>query len=114
HEVQRNKLQLAQELFAMQCGRLALPNVNVPDHLFGMDGGTTKTLRKKSEAIQKAVKELHQELQEAVGNALNQISRSEDDVSKVLTRLFKKAVTPTPEEMERARGRKEKGNPPGK
>jgi hypothetical protein len=45
---------------------------------------------------------------------LDRVSRSEDDVSKALANLFAGAVRESPDELERARLRKERGNPPGK
>lgn len=45
---------------------------------------------------------------------LEQISQSEDEVSKGLVAVFSRAVSPTSEEVERARARKDYGNPPGK
>jgi hypothetical protein len=45
---------------------------------------------------------------------LEQISRSEDDVSQRLVAIFEGAISATPEEMQRARERRERGNPPGK
>jgi hypothetical protein len=45
---------------------------------------------------------------------LCKISRSEDDVSQRLKTLFDKAIPPSADEMQRARDRKERGNPPGK
>jgi hypothetical protein len=42
------------------------------------------------------------------------VSRSKDDVSKVLADIFSKAVRPNDGEIERAWARKQRGNPPGK
>jgi hypothetical protein len=43
-----------------------------------------------------------------------QVSRSEDEVSKALAPIFGKAVSHSPEDVERARLRRELRNPPGK
>jgi hypothetical protein len=45
---------------------------------------------------------------------LEQVSQSEDEVSKVLAGIFAEAVPPNDDELLRARKRKELGNPPGK
>jgi PIN like domain len=102
-EVFRNKLGSAQKFFA---DKLKL-NVAVPDHLLGISGEKINALRQN---IQKA----KDELSELVSTALCKISWSEDDVSQKLKGLFDKAVSPCKDQMERARDRKERGNPPGK
>jgi hypothetical protein len=45
---------------------------------------------------------------------LQSITNSTDAVSKALEPIFQNAQTPSPEQLERARYRKEVGNPPGK
>lgn len=45
---------------------------------------------------------------------MKQISCSEDEVSKALIPIFDKAVAHSPKELQKARNRKEIGNPPGK
>jgi hypothetical protein len=102
-EILRNKLRSAQTfLLANQI------KGSIPDHLLGLSDERTKELRK---IIQGAA----DELTELVTNALSKISRSEDEVSQRLRHLFEnKVAAPSPCEMQRARDRKERGNPPGK
>jgi hypothetical protein len=101
-EVLRNKLRAAQTfLLANQI------KGSIPDHILDLTDERTKELRK---TIQSA----GDELTALATSALSKISLSEDDVSRRLQRLFDKAVSPSPDEMERARDRKERGNPPGK
>jgi hypothetical protein len=102
-EVLRNKLRSAQTfLLANQI------KGSIPDHLLDLSDERTKELRK---IIQSAA----DELTALVTNALSKISRSEDEVSQRLRGLFdNKVVSPNPCEMQRARDRKERGNPPGK
>ena len=45
---------------------------------------------------------------------LEQVSQSKDEVSRALASVFSQAVAHTDEELQRARARKERGNPPGK
>ena len=45
---------------------------------------------------------------------LQQVSQSKDEVSKALAGVFSQAVAHTDGELQRARARKERGNPPGK
>lgn len=102
-EVLRNKLRSAQTfLLANQI------KGSIPDHLLDLSDERTKELRK---IIQSAA----DELTALVTNALSKISRSEDEVSQRLRDLFdNRVVSPNPCEMQRARDRKERGNPPGK
>jgi hypothetical protein len=54
------------------------------------------------------------ELRREAHASLEQISRSEDEVSEALAKLFSNAVTPGETELEKARRRKELGDAPGK
>lgn len=102
-EVLRNKLRSAQTfLLANQI------KGSIPDHLLDISDERTRELRK---VIQNAA----DELAALATDALSKISRSEDKVSQRLRGLFDhRIVSPSPYEMQRARDRKERGNPPGK
>ena len=102
-EVLRNKLHSAQTfLLANQI------KGSIPDHLLDLSDERTKELRK---IIQNAA----DELAALATDALSKISRSEDKVSQRLRDLFdNKVVSPNLCEMQRARDRKERGNPLGK
>jgi PIN domain len=113
-EVQRRKLKLAADFLSRQFENLKLRNVGVPDHLFDISGETASKLREKLRDIYQKITEINEELITAAIQTLQRISVSEDEVSKTLSDLFSKAVTPTAEELHRARERKERGNPPGK
>ena len=102
-EVARNKLDCAQRFLL---DKLKL-DVVVPDHLLGIAGEKINELRQN---IRKSANELNT----LADDVLCKISRSEDDVSQRLSALFDKANSPLPDQMERARDRKERGNPPGK
>jgi hypothetical protein len=102
-EVLRNKLGCAQKFLL---DKLKL-NVAVPDHLLGINDEKIQELRQN-------IKKSADELTTLADDFLCKISRSEDDVSQRLKGLFDKAVSPCPDQMERAKDRKERGNPPGK
>jgi hypothetical protein len=102
-EVVRNKLGYAQRFLL---DKLEL-DVTVPDHLLGISGERINELRQN-------IKKSADELTTLADDVLFKISRSEDDVSQRLRGLFDKANPPLPDQMERARDRKERGNPPGK
>ncbi len=113
-EVQRRKLEVAAGFLSRQFENLKLRNVGVPDHLFDISGETASKLREKLSDIGQRITEINKELITASIQTLQRISLSEDEVSKTLYDLFSKAVKPAPEELQRARERKERGNPPGK
>jgi hypothetical protein len=71
-------------------------------------------VRRQLKDIRQQVDTLSDDLKTVFARTFGQISRSEDEVSKVLTELFNKPTEHTFEELQRARERKERGNPPGK
>ncbi len=97
-EVQRNKLLQAAQLRAQQ--------ITARDQA---EGCTTL-----GDAIRQTIRAENARLTITAAEEIQQVSRSEDDVSMALAELFKTAVVESPDELQRARGRKEKGNPPGK
>jgi hypothetical protein len=104
-EVQRRKVEVASEFLKKQNAKLEdLLSFSLPDHLFG---DQLHELREK-------LKSTKQEWKRLPETVLAQISQSKDEASLVLDEIFKRAVKPSSEEMERARGRKEQGNAPGK
>jgi hypothetical protein len=109
-EVLRNKLGCAQIFFSDKLKGIETINATVPDHLLGISDEETTKFRN----IINQAKQARTELDKLVAGALLKISLSEDDVSKRLGALFDKAVPPSADEMQRARERKERGNPPGK
>jgi hypothetical protein len=109
-EVLRNKLGIAQASLAKFLKDVEAINTSVPDHLLGLPRQRIRELRATLEKAKEARKQLGQLATEA----LSKISRSEDEVSKELNRLFDQSVSPNSEELARARARKEVGNPPGK
>jgi hypothetical protein len=82
----------------------------IPDHLLGIDDTKLAEYRKTFQGVET----LQKSLRELANDALDRISRSEDDVSKHLNRIFDKAVKANQEELLRAHDRKERGNPPGR
>jgi PIN domain len=113
-EVERNKLQVAADFLAMQFEQLKVRSFDVPDHLLDISGELETKLREQLREIGDKIKETNKQLMNAAVETLRQISQSTDRVSNALEKIFKRAVTPTPKELQKARERKEKGNPPGK
>jgi hypothetical protein len=67
------------------------------------------------DAIVVRIRERLQNIRKKISHdLLEQVSQSKDEVSKALTGVFFQAVAHTDGELQRARARKERGNPPGK
>jgi hypothetical protein len=108
HEVTRNKLKVAKNFFPDQF--VAVSMAQLPDHLFGLNDQDITDLRHRLDQAKQA----SEDLEKVAAKALRLIGLSEDDVSKRLAPLFQNANQPSPDEVTRARSRKERGNPPGK
>jgi hypothetical protein len=128
-EVARRKLEVARDWLVEKFGAAAecAPlnngvkemNKEIPDHLFGT--AVTANLDAKLMDLRKAASVMHSRLQDyktevakAVNDLLEQISRSEDEVSKALASLFQQPIEATTEELAAARLRRERGRAPGK
>ena len=114
NEVQRNKVSVAADFLADKLKTLKLQTFNVPDHFSGADEEQGKQILKAMGEISANVKKVNGQVDEHVTAILEQISRSEDEVSVALNAIFSDAVPQSQEELERARERRELGNPPGK
>ncbi|HEV7223210.1 MAG TPA: PIN domain-containing protein [Pirellulales bacterium] len=105
-EVERNKLKVAATFFA---DRAKTFNPGISDHLFEGEPNSDK-LREQVETAANLRKTLDKLFKETI----EKVARSEDEVSRKLEPLFALALKATPEQLERARARRECGNPPGK
>jgi hypothetical protein len=101
-EVYRNKLRRT-KIF-LKSFKL---KVAVPDHLLGIS-------RESINKIRSDINKSKTGLANLAADALRKISESQDDVSRRLSGLFENAAQPNPDQLQRARDRKERGNPPGK
>lgn len=113
-EVNRNKLEIAQRFLTLQLQSVQVKTGGMPDHLFGIDAATFDSIRSQLRTLSRDKDSLVSKLTGIVENTLSKIAASQDDVSVALASLFSKARTATPDELERARLRRELGNPPGK
>lgn len=102
-EVFRNKLS---ETVAF-LGKCDIPRADDFYHPLWEGMGDAKEIEDKCRQWQSALKKVQDD-------AIDKVSRSEDDVSVALEPLFAKARSATGGEMQKARDRKERGNPPGK
>jgi hypothetical protein len=117
-EVQRNKLSVAEAFFedhfkSPTLGK-ELSTFNIPDHLFDLSADTEANLHKIVDPIAKNSQQIKNALKKAASETLERISRSQDKISMQLSPLFKRGVRCNQEELDKARARRERGNPPGK
>jgi hypothetical protein len=113
-EVQRRKVEVAASFLAEQCKKLTLDSVAVPDYLSSTTDDRTRRMREQIQEIRNKIKETKEEWKQLAHDLLGQISRSEDEISKALAGIFAQAISPNEGELQRAKARKERGNPPGK
>lgn len=113
-EVQRNKLLVAAEFLKQKSKELKLQTFNLPDHLSSTSIDQRNGILQQLSEIAQKIKNVNAEVDALVLGIMEQISCSEDEVSKALSPIFVNAVPHSPEELQRARDRRELGNPPGK
>jgi hypothetical protein len=114
-EVQRRKLEIAKKFYEDNFQFLKLVDkFQNPALLFDVSSGTAAKLKKVVDPIAKNTSQIETVFKAAIVETLDRISHSTDDVSIQLDKLFKNAVIESDKELDRARTRKERGNPPGK
>lgn len=116
-EVERNKLAVASEFLAEKFKELRVQVLGVPDHLTGAEGadaGYRKKIARRMKYVGRAIEDINKQSRGLTSEILEKVSRSDDEVSRALAPIFANAVTHTSEELQRARDRRELGNPPGK
>jgi hypothetical protein len=114
-EVKRRKIDVAAEFLKRHFIDLKLEKTyTIPDHLFGTTEEESKSIRGKMEEIHRQIDQVNKDLNALALGIMEKISESKDEVSVALTPLFAKAVPHLEEELQRARQRKERGQPPGK
>lgn len=113
-EVQRNKVDVAAR-YLKDIYRKFECNISIPSWHLLEDGGVNgEEMRKEVRDQRQRLDALHKEVRRGIENAVSRIGRSEDSISVVLKSIFVRARKCGQEEYERARVRKELGNPPGK
>lgn len=113
-EVHRQKVKVTASFLADSVKKLELHSIAVPDHLLSTVDDRVVHIRDQLQKIREKVNETKEEFKKLTHDLLEQVSQSKDEVSKVLAGLFSQAVAPNEGELQRARARKERGNPPGK
>jgi hypothetical protein len=113
-EVHRQKLNVTASFLADWLKKLEPNSIDVPDHLLSTLDDNVVRRREQFQKIRETVKETKGKFKKLTPDLLEQVSQSKDGVSKVLDGIFSKAIAHNEGELQRARARKERGNPPGK
>jgi hypothetical protein len=113
-EVQRNKILATVDYLKKKCKELKLESFGLPDHLSSTNINQRKNILDEMSDITQKIKNVNTKVDAWALSVMEQISRSEDEVSKALSPIFAKAVSHSPQELQRAKDRRELGNPPGK
>jgi hypothetical protein len=108
-EVYRGKVRKAERFLAEQLKKWE--GIAFSNYLLGT---TDRSVASKYEKLREIGNKDKKEFRELTRDLLEQVSQSKDEVSKRLDGIFVKAVAHKPEELERARARREHGTPPGK
>lgn len=109
-EVERNKLRCVQDHLK---NNLKLQStIGCPLHL--LPDELSVGLADQIKVVNEKTSQLNGKIAGALKKFLDQVSRSEDHVSQSLLPFFKSALKPSNEQIERARHRRERGDPPGK
>lgn len=114
NEVRRNMVLVARDFLSDKIKGLKLQTHPVPDHLSGENAEQSVEIADKMSEIAQKVKEANEDALGMAMRIMAQISKGKDEVSLALAPIFARAVPHTAEELQRARERKELGNPPGK
>ena len=113
-EVQRNQIEEAAQFLQDICKERNIPGFGLPTHLSTTYTAQQQGIHQQKENIKKKIDEMNIEVVAWGLNIMKEISRSEDEVSKALSPIFANAVFHSRKELQKARERKELGNPPGK
>lgn len=111
-EVHRNRLGVVTKRINESANKSVVVEATLL-YLIG-DEVAREALRKDIQEVTKKSKEIHARLESRLTDAVQAIADGKDRVSKALEVLFATPIAPTDDQLNRARTRKERGNPPGK
>lgn len=114
YEIDRNKLNVFRLSIDNYVKQTSLYKTILPEHLDEESSPKLSEWNKERKTIEEAITTSNKILTEILNEVLFDISISQDKVSKTLLPIYAKAVTPSSESINKARLRKEIGNPPGK
>jgi hypothetical protein len=110
-EVNRRKIEVTAGFLNRQFATLKFDTYAVP---FGKTEEKSKTILSKMKEIRQQVEQMNKDLNGLARDIMEKVSQSQDEVSTALAPIFAAAVPHLDLELQRAKQRKERGNPPGK
>jgi PIN domain len=113
-EVHRNKLTVAANFLREKQNKFTPVQVIASDLLAPLDSEEGNQFQTKLKNILKEYALIKVDFDNLANNLLSKIQLSSDEVSIVLSPIFANAKKHTSKEMQKAKDRKELGNPPGK
>ena len=113
-EVRRNTIKETANFLTNRFDELPLVNANVPDQLFGATKDQSKNIKRQVEDIRRVIQQVNTELRTLKMDIMKKVAQSTDEVSTALAPIFAKAVRHSDRQLQRAKARKERGDPPGK
>lgn len=114
YEIDRNKLNIFRQSIDNYVRQVSLTATTLPEHMDEESSPKLTEWNKERREIEKQITASNKGLTPILNEVLNDVSVSKDKVSQSLSALYDKAVQPTTDDLEKARYRKEIGNPPGK
>jgi|HubBroStandDraft_6_1064221.scaffolds.fasta_scaffold07068_9 hypothetical protein len=113
-EVKRNTIKETANFLTNHFNELPLVNTNVPDQLFGATEDQSKSIKRQVDDIRRTIKQVNTDLRTLKMDIMKKVGQSTDEVSTVLAPIFAKAVPHSDKQLQQAKARKERGDPPGK
>ncbi len=114
HEIDRNKLNIFRQSIENYTRQVALSATTLPEHMEEDSSPKLSEWNKERKKLEDQISESNKSLLPILNDVLTEISVSRDKVSKELAAIYSKASVPSTIEIEKARLRRELGNPPGK
>jgi hypothetical protein len=113
-EVKRNTIKETANFLKNHFNELPDVNTRVPDQLFGATEDQSKRIKRQVADIRRKIKQVNAELRTLKMDIMKKVGQSTDEVSTALAPIFAKAEAHSDKQLEKAKARKERGDPPGK
>jgi hypothetical protein len=114
-EVKRNKINETARFLTKHFRDVPkVQTYKVPDQLFGASETQSTSIRGQMKEIGQKIEQVNRELRDLAADIMKKVSQSADEVSIALAPIFAKAVAHSDEQLQKAKARKDRGDPPGK
>jgi hypothetical protein len=113
-EVKRGKIGVTAGFLNSQFATLKFNPYAVPNHLFGKTEEHSKSILSKMKEIGQQVEQVNKDINSLAKDIMQRVSQSQDEVSRALAPIFATAVPHSEPELQQAKQRKERAQPPGK